>query len=318
MKIRLRKVIGTSVISACWALMLLLSGCIKDDYANCPMAVNLRFVYTLNMDNAERFAEQVTHTDLFIYDESGILYGTQRVETSSMTPAAPEGMATSLRLLPGKYTIVAWSNLNATDYDVLTQSNLAHMQVQLKQTATVTKQQSSLFHGMTSIEVKERYSVNSVVEMTKDVNDIHIILYSDSGDSDFSQYTVEITGSNGLYNYDNTQAASSLLHYMPLSGYQAVNCTTPEGKDAKGIQTDHRVMRLFNGDDMRIVIRWNDTIIYDESLTDAVLQVPHTLYSDNEYLDREDDYILKYKIITHSLTLISINDWVVKNQNGGL
>ena len=77
-------------------------------------------------------------------------------------------------------------------------------------------------------------------------------------------------------------------------------------------------MRLFNGDDMRIVIRWNDTIIYDESLTDAVLQVPHTLYSDNEYLDREDDYILKYKIITHSLTLISINDWVVKNQNGGL
>ncbi len=274
------------------AIAALFSGCVKEDYSACKDNVTLRFVYTLNLADADKFAEQVTHTDLFIYDQTGNLYRTQRLETPAMSDASPQGRQAILSLPTGTYDIVAWSNLNTTDYATLSQQTFQQIQVQLKcNGGTVVSQQAELFHGITRLEVKGKRT-SRLVEMIKNTNDIHVILYSEDPDlDDYSDYTVEITGCNGIYNYNNAKpATSALLTYTPLSGYEpwAENENT-------GVEAHMRVMRLFNGDDMTITIRNDGQVKHTGSLTAAICQ-RYPSCSSNTELDRRDIYYLPFLI----------------------
>lgn len=289
---------------------VILVGCdLKDDYSNCRMGVHLSFVYTLNKDYVDKFAEQVSHTDLFVYDENGSLTQSIRVQTAEM-----KNGKTDIYLLPGKYKIVSWSNLEETDYTVLQVNTLTQMQVQLNTNTEnqIKTQQSALFHGTTDIEVKPKYTTEGNIAMTKDVNDIQIILYTDEiNESNYSNYSIEITGTNGTYNFDNSKAESKLLKYMPPTGYQPW-----EENGQNGIKVDLRVMRMFTDDDLRVIIRLGGKAIYNELLTTEILKHPD--YNTDEDLDRYDEYTLRFRLKTTGLSLISINDWTLTEQNGGV
>lgn len=311
---RRERYFSVSMIAAFSALMVLFTGCLMNDNENCPVSVNLRFVYTLNPEYVDEFADEVLHTDLLVYDGEGKLFLAKRFQLSEMTSSLLGGRSVKLALPVGKYTVIAWGNFEPTDYTLLSTSTLAAMQISLMSdnAGNVTRLQSPLFHGMTTVEVADDYQeTEKLVEMIKDVHDINVILYANAPVlHNWSGYTFEIKGSNGTYRNDNTKEVSSTLTYTPIQP------STPwqEG-DKVGIKASIRTMRLFQGDDLRILIKRDGVVRYEAPLTSLLLQ--HPTYTTNEDLDRYDEYELRF-LIDSTISLISVNDWNVVVENGGI
>ena len=296
------------VVAVCIPIFTL-SGCdIKDglDNGHCPAFLNLRFVYTLNTDYVDKFAQQVEHTDLFFYDQDENLVQTTRIATADMADALPEGKSIELSVAAGKYTVVAWSNLNDADYKLIAADTKGGMRVAVNTFGNqLDVKQASLFHGViTELDIKPNKNVSGLFEMVKDVNDIQVILHqvpppkvrSDAvpihrlEPIDFSEYEVAITGSNMQYEFNNNRCSQSVFcTYKPWYGY------TPWSEDPTlppGVTTHMRVMRLFTGDDLSFVVYKNGAVVHSEPLTEYILN-SHADCNIDEDLDRRDSYVVK-------------------------
>lgn len=315
MKLRFQA-LGPCMLLLC-AAMLIFSGCnIKNGYSHCPGLVNLRFVYTHNPESTDQFAQQVEHTDIFIFDSEGELHKSMRVQTSAMSNGNPQGKSVELDLPKGTYSIIAWSNLNDIDYILYFQNSLPSMMVELAaQQALVETRQSTLFHGMLGeLVVVENERVSGVVEMIRDVNDVKVVLFQDQDVTraipaiDFSPYTVEITGCNRNYDYDNKKsAASDLSTYKPWSGYN------PWVRGNRfGVAADMRVMRLFTDDDLYVVVRENGNVVHTRHLTTYITQ-NYQLCQNNSDLDRYYDFE-----VLIPFTADEIGDIVIGGDGGSL
>jgi hypothetical protein len=164
---------------------------------------------------------------------------------------------------------------------------MTDMQVKLEaQDHTVNFLQASLFHGIAPVEVEDKRRASVMVEMIKNTNDIYVQLYDDSVNT-LPGYTVEITGSNGAYGYDNSKLHDTTLLYTPLNGYRQIT--------GSGIQADFRVMRLFVNDSMILTIKQYGVSVYQYALTGAIMhQMLHI--KNNRDFDRYDEYILGFKV----------------------
>lgn len=307
---------GPAILLLC-AAVLILSGCnVKNSYSHCPGLVNLRFVYTHNPESTDQFAQHVEHTDIFIFDSEGELYKSMRVQTSAMSAGNPQGKSVELDLPKGTYSIIAWSNLNDIDYILYFQNSLPSMMVELAaQQALVEKRQATLFHGMLAeLVVVENERVSGLVEMIRDVNDVKVVLFQDQDVTraipaiDFSPYTVEITGCNRHYDYDNKKSsASDLSTYKPWSGYN------PWARENRfGVAADMRVMRLFTDDDLYVVVRENGNVVHTRHLTTYITQ-NYQLCQNNADLDRYYDFE-----VLIPFTADEIGDIVIGGDGGSL
>lgn len=291
-------------------LLPLLGGCIGESMEECPIRTSLPLEYTFNLSGEDKFSQNVQSGEFFLYDAGGLL-----LERRTLAPSEIAAACIPLRLAPGSYTCVLWGNWQPSDYRFSGEGTLKGMKLSLaEQDGRVKNRPQPLFHASAELEVKPQTPLTCGLSLRKDTHVIHIILESTMSGvqptravSSETSYGMTLTGSNGVYNYDNTPATCRKLTYLP--DYIRF---VPEHKNALG--ADFTVMRLWKGDDMRLLITNGTQVMVDRPLTEMLMQSEDIKTNDD--LDCYDEYTLCFDS-NYMLTGIKVNDWTEVGHSGG-
>ena len=301
----------------CWLHLLLalsllcggmwLGGCdsaIYDYEGDCSVTYRVKFNYELNMRWVDEFAGQVKSVRLYAFDSSGKLVwsGTENGEA-----LARPGYAMELPLPAGQYDLVAWcggeGSFDIASADKVGTLNdlLALMNRSADDEGTYSdKDLSPLFHGMMSrVELPDVYGTTvdvATIPLVKNTNRIHVELYHVSGCKlNPNSFLFTITDVNGKMNYDNSLMSDETLSYRP---WQTVR---PEAGDSS-FYVSMTTGRLIAGANARLIVTDGATgkqlinIRLIDYLVMAKDQYSNHAMSDQEYLNREDEYWLRFAI----------------------
>ena len=236
----------------------------------------------------------------------------------SRTLTADEIAAQSLSLSVGpgaaSYTAVLWANYTQVHYDLTGQERTEAMNLALKHADGVVSQRPGhLLHGTLNFETDaERTPVHRLMSLRKLTNTVHVILegaMSGTRNASGTPYSVQLSGSNGAYNYDGSKAASRSLTYLPEYTHYV------EGHQ-QALGADFTTMHLCTGDDMRVTVFNGSQTLYDELLVPLLMQSDEI--NTDEDLWRYDEYTLLFNA-NMVLTAIKVLDWtIIDTSDGGI
>lgn len=324
----------------CAAMALLsLSSCVKDDMDDCPASkVSLQFDYTYNMKEADAFTTRVRNVNVYVFDGNG-KYITKQSQSAEQFAAGYAMDFTGLE--PGKYTFACLargkqaSEITNTDEEFQfsgTSSSVEDIRATLAADVN-THAFAPLFSGVQTIDYTGR-DATATISLKKWTNNYRVVLIPYSNDIegfDIDNFDVRITGiANTLDIYGNNNGTGSIT-YLP---YQT-DLVTNEGDEAnvngqpvdKALVYDLKSSRLFEGHtDQRIIITDQRTgrQLFNHSLPWLLALYNGSLrnqqWSDQEYLDRQDNYFLTFYVANPSANFyfsakVKVNDWVVNLQD---
>ena len=309
---------------------------IKEDNSDCTILCQIKFKYDMNMKFADAFANSVNHVTLYVYDaNTGALVHKQ---SESGAALAQEGYVMEFdNLGRGTYDMVAWCGdglmegnfdvpvpaIGSTDMEGLTCT------MDREKGGLVTKDVKQLFHGMARMTIEERYGVHKeTIALTKNTNTVRVILQHLSGiDVDKDQFRFEIKDVNGALDYDNSLLPDEVLSYRPWS---VTAGSAGVGGDIYGsmrAQTsvsvalaEFTVNRLMTDTNPILSVyntAANDKLVLSIPLKDYALLVKgyyNRNMSDQEYLDRQDEYNLTFfldEFGNWATGVVIINSWSV-------
>lgn len=339
----------TAVLPMVVAVLALSScGMVYEDEGDCNTYCDVRFVYDRNMEFADAFASKVEAVDLYVFDADG-KFLRQVSERGDALKA--DGYRMPLDLQPGQYTVLAWCGLNGEldSYDVPEPTpgvtTLQEMQCRLadRQTTggeTVVGEIDNLFHGMTTFTLPDEEGRHTyTVELTKNTNNVRVVLQNTSGEPlNVDDFVFTITDENGLLDYDNSVLDDELLSYHPF--YTAQGTAGVDTGDDSGAITsvsaavaEFTVSRLFKDKDTQTRLTITRLDPDNAGAYETVLSIPLVDYAllvkgyynrdmdDQEYLDRQDEYNLVFFLDADGDWLSSsiiINSWKVVLSETGL
>lgn len=339
----------TAVLPMVVAVLALSScGMVYEDEGDCNTYCDVRFVYDRNMEFADAFASKVEAVDLYVFDADG-KFLRQVSERGDALKA--DGYRMPLDLHPGQYTVLAWCGLNGEldSYDVPEPTpgvtTLQEMQCRLadRQTTggeTVVGEIDNLFHGMTTFTLPDEEGRHTyTVELTKNTNNVRVVLQNTSGEPlNVDDFVFTITDENGLLDYDNSVLDDELLSYHPF--YTAQGTAGVDTGDGSGAITsvsaavaEFTVSRLFKDKDTQTRLTITRPDPDNAGAYETVLSIPLVDYAllvkgyynrdmgDQEYLDRQDEYNLVFFLDADGDWLSSsiiINSWKVVLSETGL
>lgn len=201
-----------------------------------------------------------------------------------------------------------------------------------------------LYHGYMEVNLPDTQDGQEYVYtmyLTKDTNHIRIILQelSSGEDMDADDYEISIEAANGLMAYDNTLLGDKRVTYMPWSLTADEMGLGTEHVDegallySKGLVADLSVGRMMEycRDDLMLTIRnkeMQETIIARVPLIQYALLAKeyyemaygHAMpgkQGDQEFLDREDEYVMTFFLYNRKWmdAYININSWRVVLHN---
>lgn len=327
-----------------WAMLLFAAGTLAScnilDEEEQDCAVYVSFKYDMNMKFADAFANSVKSVTLYAFDKNGKL-AFQKTEEGSML--AQEGYAMRLdeisRGEQDEYDFITWAGLaNNPSFSVpllqVGTSTKEDLICQLKRAegGVVSDDLEALFHGQkTGMSFSRAGSEKVTIPLTKNTNNIRIVLQHLSGKPvEVEKFHFTITDKNGLMNYDNSLLLDEVLTYQAWRKDQGSaslgdpSLGTEDGTTLNVAIAELTVGRLMA--DMEPVL----TVTNDEG--EKVLSIPLVDYalmvkghynrnmSDQEYLDRQDEYNMTFFLDERGYWLnsrILINGWaIVRNEIG--
>ena len=311
-------------------------GSVFDDEGDCDPRYFVRFVYDMNMLRTDAFATQVSSVDLYVFDAETGAYVTHRSDKGEALASGNYRM--SLDLKPGKYEFVAWCGLADNDDDFTVPQSISKPE-DLKCTmarsrdaagAYSSRNLHALFHGSLAAELPNKEGEHVyTVKLTKDTNNINLSLNHTSGPLDPDRFEVTMTDENGLMACDNSPMADEQIEYRPWSlrsGTLDVAATrgTDDTKEAGFMIAELSTARLMASHNPRINI-------VDKQEGKTVFSIPfvqwalmlrsanHANMSEQEYLDREDEYNLMVFLADNNqgwtAMEIVINGWHIINHD---
>jgi len=285
------------------------TSCLHDDLSDCHEQVYLKMTYTLNADYIDKFSRSVEEVAVFIYDADEVFVKKEEARVSELI----HSNTLPLNLPAGEYTAIVWGNALTDDYEISGTESLSILRLKLltQGNQPLHTDLPHLFHGIIDFEVTREKEQEVTVDLIKNTNSIRIVLQGiyETRSAPNSDYAVRITGSNGIYRYDNTkEEAQSSLQYIPTY-------TTSEGVS---VWADFTVLRLVRDDDLRVqVTEKGDSKIY-ELLTERLFRSAYV--TTDEDLDRYDNFTLTYtfyeELDEFFLTAIKVEDWEMKIDPG--
>lgn len=332
------------------AMLASLSSCnsvIYDDEGDCDVIYRLRFRYDMNMKFADAFNHEVKSVHLYAFDsDDKLVWQTEE----SGDRLAREDYDIILQLAPGEYKLMAWCGLDngesfhVPEIDLGDTRELLHCRMNRSthpEDGTVsTEDLHPLFHGTLDVELPENLDGGEYVytmPLTKDTNVFRIVLQHLSGeDIEADDFTFKIEDNNGWLHHDNSLRDDENITYHAWSVYSgSAGVDAPGASGATRAITDVKVAvaeltvnRLVqrdwsvNAKPVLVIRKAEDgELVARIPIIDYALLVKgnyNRAMSDQEYLDRQDEYNMTFFLDENNrwlATTIIINSWrVVLNQ----
>lgn len=324
MKVRHLSNICISLLSA-----VALTGCITDDFAECPNEYELKIIFDRNMLFADAFASQVKSVDIKVFDsETG-----REVYSFADQGAALESpdYRVSLPVPPGSYDILCWAGMaegNSFGYADPTADFLEHQNVLLNTDNGISSRRlDNLYHGLSrGVTFVDNNTIGSTqvqtatMYLTKDTNRVYVMLLNlDGTQMRESDFTFSISSANAEMDYENSVAAARKVTYQPWSVSPILSETDNSASPLQSaLAAEFSVARLTDGSSSRLDVH---RVADGERIISIPLERNLLLYkgeyysfmSDQEFLDRQDDYVVTFILDKNNnwdrAAMIYINNW---------
>lgn len=356
MKIKMLKYVKTGIARMLLAVAALsgLASC-EDFYeygADCVVTYRVKFRYDMNLKWADAFANEVKSVRLYAFDEGGTLV---REFTEAGSRLADPDYSLTLDLPAGNYHLLAWcgidnESLQSPQFRVpaatagMTQLEALTCRLERRNDESWPSAYSSerlefMFHGQLDVELPESTNGDYVyiVPLTKDTNHVRIILQQLSGqEMDVEKFRFTIEDDNGFYAHDNSLLEDETVTYRT---YRTTSGTASVGKedtraliDVQGAIADLSVGRMMADHKKKMTLTITNTengatvarvplIDYALLAKDYYEEAYGHRMSDQEFLDREDEYVLTFFLdesMTWNAASILIHSWRIVLHNYGL
>lgn len=319
---------------------------IFEDLDPCAHGVSLRFIYDYNMEYANSFPKKVDCLTLYIYDDKGNYIDTKTVTGTALQD---EDYRMTLDLEKGNYHFVAYGGLacEKNTFSVVRKpengSKDTDLQVKMdlnRVTASIPadRRLHDLFWGELTLSTADLYQ-EGTVKMMKNTNNICIVLQQENGGKvDVDDFEFMITDNNSLFDGRNDLITENIppVTYTPWTTGQAQTGVSIVGNQVAPeavvvAYAELSTSRLMKKNSPKLIIRRkaDGATIVDFPLinyltllrSDYYTQPPYNMKDDQEYLDRESDYVLFFFLRPDQSwldTRIVVNDWVVRINNAEL
>ena len=291
------------------------TSCLDEDLTDCPDEFTVSFEYTQNPSGTDLFSSVVKYLDLFVYDSNGYLFGKF---TYSAAELALNDYKSKLKLPTGDYTFVVWMNNDTSSYTISGQNDITTGRQQLVATAgDVPYGTEPIYFGQGT----GSYTTTNdqiVIPLIKNTKHITVNADFDTTLPAGTEVTAYITGSNGVYDFNNTSLGTTQYKYQPQR--------TVTNNGTTSVKFDFTTQRLIPQDDLQLVIVATNSVGVVEilktiPLTSTIMSNP--LYNNATKLDVNDEYTLDFTFKdagngTYVNTTIKVNDWDVTKQVTGL
>lgn len=323
------------------ATMLAASSCLTErifEYeGDCGVYHRIRLKYDYNIKFADAFSKEVNSVALYVFNEDSILV--EEFATTNKELLSSGHFEIPLELEPGRYTLLAWGGLMEEEsFDLLADTQIGkttiqEMKVKMNRqhnqngSAEVNEDLLPLYHGILPLEVTDiPGTYTETISLTKNTNSIRILLHEMSGEKiDDDKFIFEIKDENGHYDWNNDLLADEMITYS--AWYQ----TTGTAETTKSTLKSSTVTVALAELTMGRMTAGSSPVLYvkNRKTGNIVLRIPIADYallvkgkhkeemSDQEYLDRQDEYAMTF-FLNHGEwlnTVIYINSWRVVLNN---
>lgn len=319
--------------------LVLMGGCslIYDDLPECPSQLRLRFVYDYNMKYADAFSHEVKSVNVWAFDSNGVFVWSGN-QTGAVLQQKDFVMDTNLP--EGKYDFVAWCGLEDNDaFSLSTYTPSSREELEVKLKTMIDKGQNisdsrlnSIYNGVLEnveymIDPQKPSLKTATVYLMKMTNNITVMLQNIDGTAiKEGDFTASLSCADAWLEWNGNVASDSpLVTYKPwrqLFGEASLD------KDGGKSQLTSVSALIFGLSTSRLMAQ-GETILTITRTSDnkEIIKIPlveylllekemnHESLSDQEYLDRRDDYSVLFFIDGNSNWFISagiyINGWAV-------
>ena len=332
MKIKFRTL---AWLSALFVLFTVTScGTIFDEQEDCPSQYLVRFKYDMNMKFADAFSNAVSYVAVHVYDAKTGKLVLKQTEGGEALSQEDYSMAL-IGIQPGTYDIIAWcgDGLRNGHFSVaepmIGTSAKEELSCMMKREngGLVKEDVGQLFHGMKRVTFGAEYGTYvETLNLTKNTNTVRIVLQHLSGvDVNPDDFAFEIKDENGFMAYNNEILEDEVLTYSPWSvtagsadinadiygrAQTSVSVALAEFTVGRLMTHNNPVLSIYN-------VKKDNKKVLSIPLKDYALLVKgnyNRSMSDQEYLDRQDEYNLTFFLDEHGLwttSVIIINSWSV-------
>lgn len=350
---KLVKTLYKYIFAAAVSLVALTScGMMTEEEPDCNPYYKVRFRFDMNMLYADAFSSQVGEVDLYVFDTNGKLVWKGHEEGEAL---AKEGYLMDLPVAPGTYDFVAWCHNrheDAVGFNLAGGDNpLSFEHLKMKMTrdydgtqAHSTSDLHALFHGkLSKVELPDTWGTHVVtIPLTKDTNTIRITLVHLSGkEIKKGDFGIKIVDNNGHLDHDNTILDDEHVEYRPWAVNEGIantvipntsniggNSITPIPEGTKAVSPIYSLTAEMTTS--RLQTCQNPSLVITRSSDgEKVVEIPIIDYfmmvkgqynrrmTDNEYLDRQDEYNMTFFMNEDSswfANVIDILSWRVVRQ----
>lgn len=341
-----------SMLAALATLAAISSCSLIEDESDCVLSSNLvKFRYDYNMKHADAFSAEVKQVTLLAFDsKTGRLVQRLDVPAEDMR----DGNAIPLEVEPGAYDLLAWGGEHSKSFDIaagkIGESTLSDFHAFLHRDKSsdgslhIYDDIAPLFHGLVHVNLGYASpSKPNIVDLPlmKDTNVIRVILQHVSGELvDHADFNFTITDRNGWLNADNSLRDNLPIAYHPwylYTGAVDINLNptdAPTNRSAApadsrsilgGSLAEFTLSRLMMQNDPELLVTdKSGKTILRINIRDYALLVKgfyNEAMSDQEYLDRQDEYNMTFFLDEGNRwlnTIIIINDWRIVRHVGSL
>lgn len=322
------------------------SGCtlVTDELDPCPARLSIKFVYDYNIKWGDAFLHEVPTVNVWAFNSDGRLVWS---EGAAVQPDENGNFFLYPDLPEGRYDFVAWCGIQDNEqFDLATYSPASREELEVTMRTleengiyTSGSRLTPIYHadnlGVDYI-INQSASTDQVVTMSlmKDTKDIRVILRNmDGSEIEEQEFEVSISvPNNSLYAWNNDLLPSHTVLYEPWDTRYGITSNpedtdinedeTREGETITSIATliyDLSTGRLMENSNAILTIHrnWDDRDLVRIKLVEYLLMIKghYGNISDQEYLDRQDDYSIAFFLDPssnyHVAGIVYINGWAV-------
>lgn len=325
----------TTIATLALLLTFVVASCsmMHEDMSGCKKELRVRFVYDMNMKYADAFASQVKTVTLHAYNLNGDLVFKKTEKASDIAAA---GGYMTLDINPCIYTLQVWAEgeeRQPNSYIYTTSGDAASDVTKLdckinRTTGDIQHDLTALYHGYAkNVDMRMLdYGVKTVVvPLTKNTNNVKVVIQNAIGVKlNATDFDFKIEDDNGWLAYDNAPVADQPITYHPWSQYDGVVSSASDAStQVSAVVAEMTVNRLLASKNPRLKVynNLNNKLVFSIPLIDYALLVKgnyNKAMTDQEYLDRQDDYSFTFFVDDHLDWLnatIYVNSWRVVLQN---